>query len=372
MRIAPAFVLLLALLSCQSRQGMNRQDQEPDDRSVSHIILLIGDGMGTTAVSSAFYFGEGPSVFYRFPYTGLSETSSATHRITDSGAGGTALSCGIKTFNKAIGMDTLRQAAPTIAELLADRGWNTGIISTSAVTHATPASFYAHVESRYMEEEIADQLLDSGLDFFAGGGLKYFRSRRDGRDLVSLAGKKGFVLDTFSLAAPGTLEEGKKYGFLLAPEWMPYRDEGRGDYLPEATSLGIEQLSGNGNPFFLMVEGSKIDKAGHDNLARALISEVLDFEKAIEVALDYAEQDGHTLVVVTADHETGGFSLSESWNEETGRHDRRFIEPGFATGEHTATLVPVFAFGPGAESFSGIYSNVEIFHKMATLAGLGD
>jgi len=144
---------------------------------------------------------------------------------------------------------------------------------------------------------------------------------------------------------------------------------GRGDFLPEATSLAINYLSRDEDGFFLMVEGSQIDWAEHDNDAEGLITEMLDFEKAISVAMDYAEKNGNTLVVVTADHETGGATLAAWHDEETGASDYRIIQPVFATGGHSATLVPVFAYGPGAEEFTGIYENTELFHKMARLAG---
>jgi len=143
--------------------------------------------------------------------------------------------------------------------------------------------------------------------------------------------------------------------------------EGRGDFLPSATTLAIEQLSHNENGFFLMVEGSQIDWAGHDNDNEYMIAEMLDFEKTIEVALDFAEKDGNTLVVVTADHETGGFTLSASHDRQTGGEDYREIEPSYATGGHSATLIPVFAFGPGSEEFNGIYQNTDLFKKMVKL-----
>ena len=143
--------------------------------------------------------------------------------------------------------------------------------------------------------------------------------------------------------------------------------EGRGDFLPDATSLAIEQLSQGQKSFFLMVEGSQIDWGGHANNVEYVVTETLDFEKAVAAALDFAKKDGNTLVVVTADHETGGFTLSASKNEETGSSDYSEIGPTFATTFHSATLIPVFAYGPGAENFKGMYENTEIFHKMKAL-----
>lgn len=345
---------------------------EMGEATPKNIILLIGDGMGLSAVSTGFYFGDQPSVFLRFHEIGLQKTSSATHKVTDSAASGTSMASGIKTYNGAIGMDTGMKVIPNIAELLASRGWSTGVIATSTITHATPASFYAHVFQRSMEETIASQLLDSEIDFFAGGGRDKFQFRRDSVNLLSLAEEKGFVIDTTELPAAASLQAHQKYGFLPEAGAMPPHLQGRGDFLPEATSLAINHLSQNGEGFFLMVEASQVDWAGHANDADYLVGEMLDFEKTIAAALDFAVKDGNTLVVVTADHETGGFTLGAKMPEEgqQGYADYKAIGPVFATGGHSATLIPVFAFGPGAQQFKGIYENTEIFTKMATLTGI--
>ena len=359
-------ILFFGILTCSSSACSS--NNAPD--TPTNIIFLIGDGMGLSAVSATFFFEDGSSEFKRFKNIGLSKTSSATHKVTDSGASGTALAAGQKTYNGAIGVDTLKAPIQNIVEFTSGLGWSTGIVATSSVTHATPASFYAHVESRGMEDEIAFQLLHSEIDFFAGGGKNYFNKRKDSIDLFPLAEEKGFMIDTTSLPAPGTLKPGQKYGFLLAGGGMPSMISGRGDFLPQATRLAIEQLSHNGNGFFLMVEGSQIDWEEHNNSAEGTVAEVLDFEEAIAAALDFAEKDGHTLVVVTADHETGGFALSAKLNPETGSRDYGEIGPEFATSGHSATLIPVFAFGPGADLFTGFFENTELFHKMAALTGL--
>lgn len=339
---------------------------EPESKKPNKIIFLIGDGMGLSAVSTGFYFGDQPSVFRHFKEIGLQQTSSATHKVTDSAASGTALATGTLTYNGAIGVDTAKSVLTNITEIVASMGWSTGVIATSTISHGTPASFYAHVVSRGMEETIASQLLSSDIDFFAGGGLDKFTRRSDSIDLLPLAAEKGFIVDTCGLAAPGSLSADQKYGFLNAPGSMPPRTLGRGDYLPEVTALAISHLSQNQEGFFLMVEGSQIDWAGHANNAEYLIGEMLDFEKAIAAALDFAKKNGNTLVVVTADHETGGYTLGPDVTG-SGYPDYSVVEPVFATGKHSATLIPVFAFGPGAEQFKGVYKNTEIFHKMVAL-----
>lgn len=364
--------IILFLFTGLSMAGIAAEPQAPGTRSPNKIIFLIGDGMGLSAVSTGFYYGDQPSVFTRFHEIGLQETSSATHKVTDSAAGGTALATGMRTYNGAIGVDTALHALQNIAEQVASMGWSTGVVATSTISHATPASFYAHVFQRASEEEIAAQLLDSEIDFFAGGGRDKFQFRRDSLDLLPLAAEKGFVMDTTGLPAPGTLTIERKYGFLPEAGPLPSKVQGRGDFLPEAASLAISYLSQNQEGFFLMVEASQIDWAAHANNTEYLVGEMLDFEKVIATALDFAEKDGNTLVVVTADHETGGYTLAPNPPEagQTGYASSTGITPVFATIQHSATLIPVFAFGPGAETFKGIYPNTEIYHKMAALAGV--
>ena len=355
-------IMALAVISCTSSVNAEQESSKP-----TNIIFLIGDGMGLSAVSTTLYYGDEVSEFKQFKEIGLIRTSSATHKVTDSAASGTAMSSGKKTYNGAIGVDTTKTSIPNIAELLAGLGWNTGVVASSTISHATPASFYAHIDSRSKEEEIVAQLLESEIDFFAGGGTALFNKRSDGADLLKTAEERGFVMDTTSLAQAGSLQAGQKYGFLLSAGGMPPMTQGRGDFLPDATKLAMAQLSQEDKGFFLMVEGSQIDWGGHANSTEYVVTETLDFEKTVAAALDFAKKDGNTLVVVTADHETGGFALSALKNEETGASDYREIGPTFATSTHSATLIPVFAYGPGAEKFKGMYENTEIYHKMVAL-----
>jgi len=357
------FLVMAVAMMAFSTAGYS---QSPSEKPLN-IILLIGDGMGVSEVTTGFYYGEGPSVFNRFFHIGLQQTSSAKEKVTDSAASGTAIATGTKTYNGAIGVDTTLTPHQNIAELTASNGWSTGVIATSTITHATPASFYAHVFNRGMEDQIAAQLLDSEIDFFAGGGLARFIARADSANLLPMAAEKGFMVDTAKLATAGSLKADQKYGFLLAMGGMPPMTGGRGDFLPDATKLAISHLSKNQKGFFLLVEGSQIDWAGHANSTEYMVSEMLDFEKTVAAALDYADKDGNTLVVVTGDHETGGFALGPGANEAGAYANYAEIEPVFATTGHTATLIPVFAYGPGAEHFQGIYQNTEIFHKMAAL-----
>jgi len=339
-------------------QSLKINGDAPRNEKPKNIILLIGDGMGLSQVSASLYFNENSSNFERFETIGLIKTSSSAELITDSAAGATAFASGVKTYNGAIGVTTDTIPVPTIVELVSEKGLSTGIISTSSVVHATPASFFAHVKQRRMYNDIASFIPKSDLDFIAGGGTKFFFDRTDGKNLFNDLVRNNFEVHTKSL--PTLLSE-KKHIILLAEDGMPKMLEGRGDFLPNATQLGLDYLSGNENGFFLMIEGSQIDWGGHDNDAEYLISELIDFDKSIGLALDFALENGETLIIVTADHETGGFTLGPD------RNDYNKIKPVFSIGGHSATLIPVFAFGPGASNFSGIYENTEIFHKMIRL-----
>ena len=172
--------------------------------------------------------------------------------------------------------------------------------------------------------------------------------------------QKGCLIDTTAL--PNVLPQADQVGYLLAPDGMPKMQEGRGDFLPDATQLALRFLQNDPDGFFLMVEGSQIDWGGHANDSDYIIEEVKDFDKVIHAAMDFAEKDGNTLVIVTADHETGGYSLSAP--TVFGRSDYGQILPSFSTKNHSASLVPVFAYGPGEHLFKGVYQNNDIFHKM--------
>lgn len=343
---------LLVLIGVGAMACNVEKKQEP--KKAEKIILLIGDGMGLSQVSVAFFNGEDSTNFWRFKEIGLSETSS-TSKITDSAAGATAFACGITTYNGAIAVDVDTAKVETIVELLSKKGWKSGVVSTSSIQHATPASFYAHVKQRSMYEEITVDLVNSDIDFFAGGGHLFFTQRKDSINYLDKLSENGFEWDTTAIAENPDPE--KKYGFLLGENAMPQMLEGRGDFLSKATKTAISHLGANENPFFLMVEGSQIDWGGHANEADYLQTELLDFDKVVGQVLDYAQKDGNTLVIVTADHETGGYTLSSGENYDE-------IRPTFSTDGHSATLVPVFAYGPGAENFGGVYKNSSIYHKM--------
>jgi len=357
-------VLLIISFSCKSQ--IAKEEAPPKAKNV---ILLIGDGTGLSQISSAFYFKTTSPNYARFKSIGLINTSSSREDITDSAAGATAFASGVKTYNGAIGVADDSTEVKTLVEIVSKQHIKTGVISTSSIQHATPASFYAHVINRGLYEDIAADMVVSDIDFFAGGGTQFFNKRQDGKNLLEELKAKGFGIDTTALGDFAGIKQYSKMAYLLAEDHMEPVAKGRGDYLPKATELGIQFLSkdADNSNFFVMIEGSQIDWGGHSNDADYLISELIDFDEAIGKALDFAEKDGNTLVIVTGDHETGGFTLSATHkNTEDGKpySDYNEITGTFSTNGHSATLIPVFAYGPGSEAFSGVYENTEIFHKI--------
>ncbi len=336
--------------------------------NVKNVIFLIGDGMGLTQVTAGYYANGQELSFEQFKHIGLMRTHSATSIITDSAAGATAMASGKKTRNGMISM-AHEDSIPlkTILEYSEDHGLATGVIATSTVTHATPASFYGHMPTRSrINERMAMQFYHSNVEVLMGGGINYFRNRNDSINLLDELTKKGYMVADSAAFDTLTRAWGPKLVCLISAMQPISYLEGRGDFLPKATRIGIEALKTRPNGFFLMVEGSQIDWGGHDNDSEEIIAEMIDFDKAVKIALDFAEKDGNTLVLVTADHETGGYAI------HNGVMSKGEIEPGFTTDYHSATMVPVFAYGPGAELFQGMIDNTEIFYKLMELMGFDE
>ncbi|MBS2100225.1 alkaline phosphatase [Carboxylicivirga linearis] len=328
-------------------------------RKPKNIILFIGDGMGAAQVFAGITANGGELNIQNMPFVGFSKTQSADNYVTDSAAGGTALSSGKKTTNGTIGLDAYGNKATTILEYAERNEKATGLVSTSAITHATPASFIAHQPSRNMYEQIAGDFMNTDIDLFIGGGADFFMKRVDGRDLLQELRDKGYRT-AYNMQEIEPVTEGKLAVLTAVGHNAGYRD--RGDMLTEATTKAIEVLSNaDSKGFFLMVEGSQIDWGGHQNDASYNTGEVLDMDKAVGEAIKFAINDRRTLIIVTADHETGGMSVNE------GDMSIGYIKAAYTTGDHTGIMVPVFAIGPGAEEFTGIYENTEIFEKMYKL-----
>jgi len=330
-------------------------------RTPKNVIFLIGDGMGLAQVYAGMVANGNKLELERCTYSGFSKTYSSSNFTTDSGAGGTALACGVKTKNGMIGMTLDSVAVESILQESSRNGLATGVVVACALTHATPASFVAHQVNRDMNDEIAADYLKTDIDVFIGGGRKYFEKRVDNRNLTEELKAKNYKM-AYTLDEVKAVKNGKLAG-LLYDDQNPSMPE-RGSMLPDATSAAIDILEHDSKGFFLMVEGSQIDWACHDNNAEQEIKEMLDFDITVGRALDYAKKTGNTLVVVTADHETGGLSILD------GKFGDTKMKTAFSTKSHSGIPVPVFAFGPGAENFTGFMENTSFKAKFEKLLKL--
>jgi alkaline phosphatase len=356
-------LLALACLGAQPRPGPQETPETAD--TPKNIILMIGDGMGLAQVSAGLFSNRNSLHLERFPITGIMKTHASNKLVTDSGAGATAFACGCKTYNTAIGVNEKKEPCPTILEYAEKQGLATGLVASSSITHATPASFIAHVESRADMQLIAEYFLKTDIDLFIGGGMRHFNQRIvDTRDLCAELKAKGYEVTSFKDRPLQKIspDPAKPFVWFSADEEPESVGKGR-DYLPVAAGMAPEFLKKRSDKgFFLMIEGSQIDWACHNKDGQEAIKEMLDFDAAIGAVLEFAQRDGETLVVVTADHETGGMTIEHGSVMDS-------LDVNFNSNNHTASLVPVFAFGPGAKRFGGVLDNTDIFLRMQQLFG---
>ena len=347
------------------------------------IILFIGDGMGPEQRRAAQWYSVGMSGTLKMDeldYSGAAITASANSTITDSAAAATAISTGIKTNNGVVGMDPSLNSLVTILEIAKSKGMSTGLVTTTQISHATPAAFASHVESRIMMTEIARQLLLTKVDVLLGGGEDEFLpasevgqypevgERTDNRNLITEAIADGYIYvsNEADLSVIDVNNVDKLIG-LFADEGMvrPFSPT-----LLSMTDIAIKILKKNPKGFFLMVEGGQIDWAGHANDALNNMQDTLGFDEAVAIGADYLSENKNTLVIVTADHETGGMSVSLA---ATGASDEDgpFYMPdmtsffiNWSTNVHTSVNVPVTASGPLADALIGTYENTSIYDVM--------
>lgn len=323
-----------------------------------NIILFIGDGMGIAHVTAA-KITKGSLNLERLRTGGFVMTNAENRLVTDSAAGGTAIATGHKTYNGAISVSSRGEPLKTVLEYAEEAGRATGLVVTCSITHATPAVFAAHVVNRNMENDIAAQLAASGVDVMIGGGWSHFipqkekgSRRKDDRNLLEEM-RKGLDV-ALSVEEFRTLGDVERFAAFFTPRHPPA--VGKRDIpLAELAATAIRALSRDEDGFFLMVEGSQIDWSGHDNDPDGIIAEMIDFDDAVGAGIDFAERDGGTLVIVTADHETGGFAVHAG-----SIADSTVTGSKFTTDGHTAEMVPLFAYGPGAALFGGILDNTDI------------
>jgi len=444
LRLGRPAVLLALFLSCAP--GASARAEAPASLPAPRaVILFLGDGLGFSQIALARYATKGRSgrfAFESLPVTGLVSTWSASNFVTDSGAAATAFAAGAKTDNRFLGLDSDKRPVRTIGEAAKAAGWRIGYVTNTRITHATPACFYAHHDNRWDEESVAAQLLDADVDLALGGGLSNFLPREqggarlDGRDLVAEARARGVqvLLRRDPLTWNG---EGRLLG-LLANSHLTYELDDR-SYPPdrrdptvaELARLALDGLAVSDQPFLLMIEGGRIDHAGHDFDAAGIVAETARFDEAVATVLDWTGRHPDTLVLVTADHATGGLALNDhaDWTAlarrtasvawlaaqirnsgatagllaaRTGIDDWTAVEieairdapdsyeanrrlgrmlalrDGFTwsakvtdddTHGHTGEDVPIYAGGPGAGQFGGALDNTEIARRLAALFG---
>ncbi|HEY4599968.1 MAG TPA: alkaline phosphatase [Cerasibacillus sp.] len=406
----------------QHQQERTQLDKNNNGK-VKNVIYMIPDGFNADYATNYRWY-KGDDAVWDEHLKGMFKTYSANSRVTDSAAAGTAMATGVKTNNGVVGLDKDGNKVETILEASKKEGKSTGLVATSTITHATPAVFAAHVESRNNQAVIAKQYIANDVDVLLGGGKDYFTLESDGgkqKDdhLIEQAKDKGYTfIETRQELKAINNKDKKVLGLFandaLAPEL--HRDLTEEPSLAEMTTAAIDVLSQNKDGFFLMVEGSQIDWAGHAHDAAWAMSDVEAFEKAVEVAIEYAKRDGKTLVVIGGDHETGGMTVGangvydvepEILKEVTATGNfmaqelnqqrsniREVIEKytpftlsdeevqvikdsknpaneindilsdkvliGWTSGAHTGVDIPVYAYGPQSERFVGLLENTDL------------
>ncbi len=396
-RIIAAISAIALIMSA----SITTADAKKKDQPAKYIFLFIGDGMGNghVAVTESYLsykegkLGGAQLTMTQFPYFGTAFSHSANSTITDSSAGGTAIACGVKTNNSAMGVDANGQPVKSMAYDLKEMGYQVGILSTVSINHATPGSFYASSLSRNNYYEISSQIAKSGFEFFAGAGFLDFRGKDNKSEAIDAYLEKNGYSVSFGMEEYEKDSKGKDKVIFCQES---NREKDPGNYvtenvpaadatLGEMLELGLEFFDED-EPFFFMCEGGDIDWAGHDNKTMPMVMEMLEFDEAIEVAYEfYKKHPKETLIVVTADHETGGITLGsgaynigwealeKQWKEAGNQNNlngkdnaelNRKASIGWTTGNHTGGAVPVFAVGKGAERFSGRIDNTDIKGKI--------
>lgn len=323
---------------------------------VKNVIYLIGDGMGLSQIVAAFYANKGLSTL-QMKYMGLQQNNALDAFTTDSAAGGSALATGERHDNRHISMSSEGEPYPSLSDFFHDKGMPVGVLTLGNVADATPTAFYGHSVERDNADELTRCLMDGRVDLLCGSGIREFTRRSDGVDLIGELEKQyDFVRSVDEIKA-------RKGKVICIDETMDdAAEQANLTLLADATRASIAKLQEQGGKgFFLMVEGAKIDYAGHSRCLPGSIIEMLSFDLAVAEALKFADRNGETLVVVTADHETGGLVLVDG-DERTGR-----VMGVYVSDDHTPAMLPVFAYGPGADKFCGTYMNTEIARRIKSL-----
>lgn len=323
------------------------------DVPVKQILLLIGDGNGLAQISSGIVANGGELTLTQLRTIGLVKTQAADDFTTDSASGATAMATGQKANNRALGLNALGDSIPNLPYFLSQKGFKSGLVTNDELTGATPAAFYAHHPERDAAVEIAGYLPASALNLVIGGGGKHFKKEKLSQAGFTLVSNMQELVEVKESRVAHFASEGG----------MPSMEAGRGNFLSQAFLQASSYLGKGKTPFFLMLEAAKIDSGGHSNAPSTIVTELLDFDRAIAEAIRYADTHPGTLVLVTADHETGGVSIPQ------GDLERREVELAFHSDDHTGILVPLFAYGARSRAFAGVYDNTEIFHRLLKVIG---
>ncbi|MCP4755458.1 MAG: alkaline phosphatase [Proteobacteria bacterium] len=348
-------------------EKMSKFELETKDKKVKNVVFMIGDGMGINHIFITRKYAVGMDKklhLERMPYTGIVTTYPVGEVMTDSAAAGTALASGMKTTNGTIGQLPDGTKIKTIMEVAEDRGMATGLIATKEITDATPAAYAAHNASRSNQAEIAVDILDNNIDLILGGGRKYWLpeelggKREDNRNLIQEAKDKGYVY----LETKADFEKVERTPVLglFREGWLETNEEEPS--LREMTKRALQLLNKDKDGFFIMVEASQIDTQSHAHDEEGFMDRVLKFDMAVKEAIEFAKKDGHTLVVVTSDHETGGLMPLMG--------GLQWSAPIISL--HSASPVAVFAYGPGAENFTGVFENTDLPKIVAQLLDFKD
>jgi len=324
-----------------------------------NVILFIGDGMGFEQVAAAGMYANGQAgtlIFEAFDHQGQVTTYAADAAITDSAASGTAMATGHKVNNGVVSMAIPgdNRELETALEYLKKQGKSTGLVTTTHITHATPAVFAAHEPDRGNLAEIAQDFLTQSRPnvLFGGGGKGISKKATLAAGYIVIKDRKGlFEIDTENV----TIISGQ-----FGKGHMPYEVDGLGDlpHLSEMTAVALKILDNDADGFFLMVEGGRIDHAGHDNDLLRNVTETIEFAKAVETAINWAGADANTLIIVTADHECGGLKVEK--NNGAGK----LPTVSWSTNDHTAAKVPVYARGVNAQMAREIKDDTQIFSML--------
>lgn len=360
---------ILALLFVAGCAPVGPAASAPAPEPVRNVVIMVTDGGGVGFWSAAKLAADSLAV-ERMPVAGLVDTRSSSSRVTDSAAGATVYATGVRTFNGAIGVgprcrDLLRRDSAAVAanpaacdplesvfEVARRRGMATGVVTTTAVTDATPAAFVAKSPSRYWQSAIARQFAATPLEVILGGGRRVFEETpgADGRSLLQGMCERAACVRTAADLATYRPDDRPLVG-LFTPGDLPRAGE-RAPSLPRMVEAALARLGRAPRGFIAVFETEGTDNTGHSNEGIGHVTrEILEFDRAVGVVLDFAERNAGTLVIVTADHETGGMTLPLR---------RGSVTAVYSTGDHTAAMVPLFAYGPGADRFGGIKDNAEV------------